>query len=171
MTHCFRLSAITAAVTRSSFIRLPTLCARSSERSRSLREIHMLSREIASLSPGGQEISPEKAPSSPSHPQSSPTTAHAVRVEMTDTCCMTGATSSGFTVADDTLGVGLATENWTGDALFHEYSAAVDPLAVGAISPVPLRRFPASLHASGPTRTITLDLSDGLGVTVPATGP
>jgi gentisate 1,2-dioxygenase len=90
---------------------------------------------------------------------------------MTDTCCMTGATSSGFTVADDTLGVGLATENWTGDALFHEYSAAVDPLAVGAISPVPLRRFPASLHASGPTRTITLDLSDVLGVTVPATGP
>lgn len=94
-----------------------------------------------------------------------------MRAEMTDTCCMTRAASSGFTLANDTLGVGLATEDWTGDALFHEYSAAVDPLAVGAISPIPLHRFPAALHASGPTRTIALDLSDVLDVAVPATGP
>ena len=70
----------------------------------------------------------------------------------------------------------LSASDWprrTGPAtpLFHEYSAAVDPLAVGAISAIPLRRFPAALHASGPTRTIALDLSDVLGVAVPATGP
>ncbi len=84
---------------------------------------------------------------------------------------MTRADTAGFTVADDGFGTGLATEDWTGDALFHEYSAAVDPLRVGAITAVPLVRFPAALHASGPTRTIPLDLSVALATDVPATGP
>jgi gentisate 1,2-dioxygenase len=78
---------------------------------------------------------------------------------------------AGITIADHPLPSGLATEDWTGDALFHEYSAAVDPLRVGAISRIPVHRFPAALHASGPTRVITLDLSDVLGLDVPATGP
>jgi gentisate 1,2-dioxygenase len=34
-----------------------------------------------------------------------------------------------------------------------------------------VRQFPAALHASGPTRAIVLDLSDVLGIDVPATGP
>ncbi|HVC69844.1 MAG TPA: hypothetical protein VNC61_06215 [Acidimicrobiales bacterium] len=77
----------------------------------------------------------------------------------------------GISVTDDPLPSGLAVEDWTGDAVFHEYSAAVDPQRVGAISPVALHRFPAALHAAGPTRTIVLDLSDLLGVDVPATAP
>jgi len=47
----------------------------------------------------------------------------------------------------------------------------VDPLRVGTISPVPLQRFPAALHGSGPTRAVALDLSGPLGLDVPATGP
>ena len=91
---------------------------------------------------------------------------------MVDTGGMTRATTAGIHRGRRPLpAVGVVTEDWTGDALFHEYSAAVDPLRVGAISPVPLRRFPAALHASGPTRAIVLDLSDVLGVDVPATGP
>jgi gentisate 1,2-dioxygenase len=62
-------------------------------------------------------------------------------------------------------------EDWTGDAVFHEYSAAVDPQRVGAITAVPLHRFPPTLHAAGATRAIALDLSALLGVDVPATGP
>jgi gentisate 1,2-dioxygenase len=84
---------------------------------------------------------------------------------------MTRAEATGFALPDETFSTGLATEDWTGDARFHEYSAAVDPERVGAISAVPLVRFPAALHASGPTRTIPLDLSGALGVGVPATGP
>jgi gentisate 1,2-dioxygenase len=84
---------------------------------------------------------------------------------------MTRTTAAGITVADTAPGAGLATEDWTGDAVFHEYSAAVDPLRVGAISPVPVRQFPAALHASGPTRAVVLDLSDVLGLDGPATGP
>ncbi len=84
---------------------------------------------------------------------------------------MTHAPGVGITSADDTVHAGLAVEDWTGDAVFHEYSAAVDPLRVGAISRVPIHCFPAALHASGPTRTIALDLSPVLGTAVPATGP
>jgi gentisate 1,2-dioxygenase len=67
--------------------------------------------------------------------------------------------------------VGEATEDWTGDALFYEYSTAADPVGSGAISPVPIHRFPPSVHAGGPTRTVPLDLSDQLGVDGPATSP
>jgi gentisate 1,2-dioxygenase len=67
--------------------------------------------------------------------------------------------------------VGEATEDWTGDARFHEYSTAADPLAVGAITPVPVRRFPPSIHRGGPSRTVPLDLSQELGVPSPASSP
>jgi gentisate 1,2-dioxygenase len=67
--------------------------------------------------------------------------------------------------------VGEATEDWTGDALFYEYSSAVNPLAVGAITPVPTHRFGPGLHAGGPTRIVPLDLSASLGVPYPATSP
>jgi gentisate 1,2-dioxygenase len=84
---------------------------------------------------------------------------------------MPHSTATGITVADDAVTADLAIEDWTGDALFHEYTAAVDPQSTGAISAVPLHSFPAALHATGPTRSIPLDLSDVLGVAVPATGP
>lgn len=67
--------------------------------------------------------------------------------------------------------IGEAEEDWTGDALFHEYTAAVDPLAAGTITPVPVRRFPAALHHGGRTREIPLDLAGDLGVPSPATSP
>jgi gentisate 1,2-dioxygenase len=70
-----------------------------------------------------------------------------------------------------TLLMGEADENWAGDALFYEYSTAVDPLAAGTISPVPVHTFPAALHHGGPTRVVPLDLADRLGVPYPATTP
>jgi len=70
-----------------------------------------------------------------------------------------------------TLAVGEATEDWTGDAVFYEYSQAADPIGSGAISPVPVRRFSPSLHAGGPSRIVPLDLSTELGVDGPATSP
>ena len=67
--------------------------------------------------------------------------------------------------------LGEAVEDWTGDAVFYEYSTAADPLAAGTISPVPIHQFPPGLHAGGPTRTVPLDLSGALGVAGPATSP
>ncbi len=67
--------------------------------------------------------------------------------------------------------VGEATEDWTGDAVFYEYSTASNPIGSGAISRVPVHRFPASLHGGGPTRIVPLDLSVDLGVEGPATSP
>jgi gentisate 1,2-dioxygenase len=83
---------------------------------------------------------------------------------------MTRAPEAGITRADGQRAA-LAVEDWTGDAVFHEYSAAVDPQRVGAISALAVQRFPAALHATGPTRSIALDLSGVLGIDVPATGP
>jgi len=67
--------------------------------------------------------------------------------------------------------VGEATEDWAGDARFHEYSSAADPLRSGTITPVPVERFPAALHAGPGTRLVPLDLSGPLGVPYPATSP
>jgi gentisate 1,2-dioxygenase len=67
--------------------------------------------------------------------------------------------------------VGEATEDWSGDARFHEYTAAADPIGSGAISRVPVERFPAALHRDPGTRLVTLDLSGPLGVDYPATSP
>ena len=69
------------------------------------------------------------------------------------------------------IDVGLAVEDWTGDARFYEYSAAVDPVGSGLTTRVPVRRFPAQWHEPGSTRVVALDLSDVLGTPYPATGP
>jgi gentisate 1,2-dioxygenase len=69
------------------------------------------------------------------------------------------------------VGIGLAVEDWTGDARFHEYSAAVDPIGSGLTSAVPIRRFPAQPRDPGSTQVVVLDLSDALGTPYPATGP
>jgi len=66
---------------------------------------------------------------------------------------------------------GEATENWSGDARFHEYSVAADPIGSGAISRIPVERFPAALHHAPGTRLVPLDLSDALAVAYPATSP
>ena len=67
--------------------------------------------------------------------------------------------------------LGEAAEDWTGDAVFYEYSAAADPVAAGAIAPVPVHRFSPGLHAGTASRMIPLDLSGTLGVPYPATSP
>jgi len=67
--------------------------------------------------------------------------------------------------------VGEATEDWAGDARFHEYSVAADPIGSGAITRVPVTQFPPSVHRDGATRLVPLDLSDALGVPYPATSP
>ncbi len=67
--------------------------------------------------------------------------------------------------------VGEASEDWTGDARFYEYSAAVDPLAAGAITPVPVRRFAAEPGGGSRSRLVPLDLSTELGLPYPATSP
>ena len=59
----------------------------------------------------------------------------------------------------------------TRDGLYFEYSQAADPIGSGAIPPVPLAEFPASLHEQGPTQVIPLDLSRQLGCPGPATSP
>lgn len=68
------------------------------------------------------------------------------------------------------LPVGLAREDWTGDARFHEYTRAANPVG-RTTSLVPVRSFPASLHAGAPTGIIPLDLSGDLAVEGPATSP
>ena len=67
--------------------------------------------------------------------------------------------------------VGEATEDWGGDARYHEYSTAADPVGSGAISPVPVASFSPALHEGPGTRLVPLDLSAALGVPYPATGP
>ncbi len=69
------------------------------------------------------------------------------------------------------LVVGEATEDWSGDARFHEYSAAVDPIGSGAITRVPIAEFAAQRHDAEGTRLIPLDCSGALGVPYPATSP
>jgi gentisate 1,2-dioxygenase len=67
--------------------------------------------------------------------------------------------------------VGEAVEDWTGDALFYEYTAAADPIGNGSITRVPIVRFSPGLHAGGPTRVVPLDNAAALGVDYPATSP
>jgi len=69
------------------------------------------------------------------------------------------------------LPVGEATEDWCGDARYHEYSAAADPVGSGSVSPVPVARFSPALHAGAGTRVLALDLSAPLEVPYPATSP
>jgi len=67
--------------------------------------------------------------------------------------------------------IGEATEDWTGDARYHEYSTAADPVGSGTIPPVPVDRFPGWLHQGPGTRLVPLDLSDRLSTDYPATSP
>jgi hypothetical protein len=52
--------------------------------------------------------------------------------------------------------VGEATEDWSGDARFHEYTTAADPIGSGAISQVPVEAFPATCHRGPPTDVVIM---------------
>lgn len=56
-------------------------------------------------------------------------------------------------------------------AEFFEYSKAANPIGAGLIPRIPYKLFPASLYDSGPSRLVTLDLSQELQCAGPATGP
>ena len=62
-------------------------------------------------------------------------------------------------------------ESLTRNVKIFEYTQAADPIASGATPPIPYNDFPASLHQSGPSRVIPLDLSARLKRTGPMTSP
>ncbi len=71
------------------------------------------------------------------------------------------------------LPVGVAVEDWTGDARFHEYTRAANPVG-RTTALIPVETFPASLHRDAPTGVVPLDLSGPLGIADdrgPATSP
>jgi gentisate 1,2-dioxygenase len=59
----------------------------------------------------------------------------------------------------------------TEDARYYEYSKAANPQGAGLISRIPYHSFMPELYDSGPTRSVTLDLSRELNTPWPATGP
>ncbi len=70
------------------------------------------------------------------------------------------------------LPAGVATEDWTGDARFFEYTRAANPISPRYSPPVPVRTFAAALHQRGATGIVALDLAEELGIDQgPATSP
>jgi gentisate 1,2-dioxygenase len=66
----------------------------------------------------------------------------------------------------------FVTENsFQQDALLFEYSSAADPVASGSVPAIPYAEFAADLYATGPTRIISLDLSQALKCSGPASTP
>ncbi|HEY9847504.1 MAG TPA: hypothetical protein V6D03_15075 [Candidatus Caenarcaniphilales bacterium] len=61
----------------------------------------------------------------------------------------------------------LTAPQWSADALFYEFSAAVAP----KLPSIPCTTFPAELHQQGHTQTIHLDLSEQLQCAAPAISP
>ena len=68
--------------------------------------------------------------------------------------------------------VGAATEDWTGDARYFEYSRAANPVGSGHIAKIPLEWFPAQRHESVSTGVVPFDLAEQLSLLDgPATSP
>lgn len=61
---------------------------------------------------------------------------------------------------DDLTGDDSAITDLTRDGGYLEYSKASNPLASGAIPAIPIIQFPASIHASGPSQILPLDIRD-----------
>ncbi|HTW06284.1 MAG TPA: cupin domain-containing protein [Acidimicrobiales bacterium] len=61
--------------------------------------------------------------------------------------------------------------HFNADAVYFEYSKAADPIASGAISPVPAARFGREHYATGESRVVPIDLAAHLGTPGPATSP
>lgn len=79
---------------------------------------------------------------------------------------------SSVATTDPALPVGVAFEDWTGDARFFEYTKAANPVVPSLSPPVPIRSFPASLHRGDASAIVPLDLSAELGIDDgPATSP
>ncbi len=81
-----------------------------------------------------------------------------------------------MTLTEGALPVGPATEDWSADAVYYEYTAAADPIRSGHTPVVPIRSFPSALEGEHPSGIEHLDLSAELGsptpgVEGPATSP
>jgi gentisate 1,2-dioxygenase len=61
--------------------------------------------------------------------------------------------------------------DWQAAIRIHDYREAANPVRPGLTEPIPYRQWPASLHASGPTAIIPLDLSAELGSPIGCTSP
>jgi gentisate 1,2-dioxygenase len=73
---------------------------------------------------------------------------------------------------DPTLLTGTATEDWTGDARYFEYSRAANPVGSGHIPAIPMAMFHAADHQRISTGILPFDSSEPLGITDgPATSP
>lgn len=77
----------------------------------------------------------------------------------------------GTSIMDSELAARPRPQGWSADAVYFEYTRAANPIADGAVSPVPIRKFGRELYAEGPTRVVPLDLSAELGWEGPATSP
>lgn len=64
-----------------------------------------------------------------------------------------------------------ALKSLTENGLYYEYTKAADPIGSGVISKIPYAEFNRSLHETGGTQLIPLDISDKLGCEGPATSP
>ncbi|KAK9829816.1 hypothetical protein WJX72_008048 [[Myrmecia] bisecta] len=58
-------------------------------------------------------------------------------------------------------------EAWKKNSILYEYGSAAKP----RVQPIPVQAFPASLHQTGDSRVVHLDLSSDLGMDYPATAP
>lgn len=65
----------------------------------------------------------------------------------------------------------METNNLTENARYYEYTKAADPIGSGVISKIPFAEFSSTLHETGCTRIIPLDISDKLNCESPATSP
>jgi gentisate 1,2-dioxygenase len=73
---------------------------------------------------------------------------------------------------EPTLLAGNATEDWSGDARYFEYSRAANPVGSGHIPAIPLALFPAADHQKISTGIVAFDTSLQLGLSNgPATSP
>jgi gentisate 1,2-dioxygenase len=83
-----------------------------------------------------------------------------------------GARTTATAGAEPGLQLGPALEDWTGDAVFFEYSRAANPIGSGHTPRIPMEQFSPTLHKGGASRIVALDLSAALGIEGgPATSP
>jgi gentisate 1,2-dioxygenase len=80
---------------------------------------------------------------------------------------MSEATRKSTAPAIDRIGA-TGESGISADGGYLEYSKAANPIASGSIPPIPIVQFPASIHRSGPTRIVTLDIRQRLGSEFPA---
>jgi gentisate 1,2-dioxygenase len=75
-------------------------------------------------------------------------------------------------MAANPIGAPTATgHDWQAAIRIHDYREAANPVRPGLTEPIPYRHWPASLHSSGPSAVIPLDLSAKLGSGTTCTSP